>query len=327
VGGVEPLSRAVVTGGAGFVASHVVDALAARGVAVLVVDDMSRGSQANLQQSRSGPIHGAVDLLEQDIRDADAVEHAFRTFRPDVVFHLAAQIDVRKSMSAPAHDASINVLGSINVFSAAVAAGARRVVNTSTGGAIYGASAPVPTPESAPTEPLSAYGLSKRTAETYADWFRRTHGLDVLTLRYGNVYGPRQDPRGDAGVIAIFCDRIIAGGRPVIYGDGTQTRDFVFVGDVAAANVAAAEATAPPLRIYNVGTGVEVSVVELATAVAQAAGVTPVEPEFGPARAGEVQRSCLDVRNATRDLALASPTPLVDGLRDTLAWIRTLDAV
>jgi UDP-glucose 4-epimerase len=316
------MRRAVVTGGAGFVASHVVEALAGQDVAVLVVDDMSRGSRVNLEQAGSGD----VDLLEQDIRDGAAVEQAFLSFRPDVVFHLAAQIDVRRSMSAPEHDASVNVLGSINVFAAAVACGARRVVNTSTGGAIYGASAPVPTPESAPTEPLSAYGLSKRTAETYAAWFRHTYGLDVLTLRYGNVYGPRQDPDGDAGVIAIFCDRILDGKRPVVDGDGTQTRDFVYVRDVAAANIAAATAPAPPLQVYNVGTGVEMSVVELAAAVARAAGVDPetVAPEFAPPRAGEVQRSCLDVRTGARDLALAPPTPLVEGLRSTLAWIRTL---
>jgi len=316
------MERAVVTGGAGFIGSNVVDALIREGTAVLVVDDLSHGSLANLEEARSGKL----DLLVHDIRDSAGLEEAFESFRPDVVFHLAAQIDVRASMSAPARDASVNVLGSINVFAAADAAGVRRVVNTSTGGAIYGADALVPTPESAPTEPISAYGLSKRTVETYAEWFRRSRGLDVLTLRYGNVYGPRQDPRGDAGVIATFCDRVLDGEQLVVFGDGTQTRDFVFVGDVAAANLAAAKVDDPGLPIYNVGTGTEVSVAELAEAVVHAAGADPAEvtTEFAPARPGELHRSCLDVRNAARDLGIGPPTPLVDGLRVTLDWVAAL---
>jgi UDP-glucose 4-epimerase len=317
----QSIERAVVTGGAGFVGSTVTDALVAEGAAVLVIDDLSRGSRQNLSHA-----DGSVDLLVQDVRDGPAVERAVRAFRPDVVFHLAAQIDVRSSITAPAHDASVNVVGSVNVFQAAVSAGVRRVVNTSTGGAIYSPAAPVPTPETAATEPLSAYGLSKRTAEMYAGWFRRTHNLDVLTLRYGNVYGPRQDPRGDAGVIAIFCDRVLGGQPPVIYGDGRQTRDFIYVGDVAAANLAAARIGTTALHTYNVGSGVEVSVCDLAESVSRAAGVDPAGfvPEYAPARGGEVQRSCLDVRAAVGDLALAPPVPLVDGLRSTLEWVRTL---
>ena len=230
--------RAVVTGGAGFIGSNIVDGLVDAGAEVLVVDDLSRGARTNLKLALSR----TARLVELDVRDGLAVEEAFRSFRPELVFHLAAQIDVRVSMDEPARDAAVNVLGSVNVFAAAHAVGARRVVNTSTGGAIYGESEVVPTSEAVAADPVSAYGLSKLTAERYARWFHRTHGLDVMTLRYGNVYGPRQDPRCDAGVVAIFCDRVLAGRRPTIYGDGRQTRDYVFVADIVAANLATAQA-------------------------------------------------------------------------------------
>ncbi len=311
--------RAVVTGGAGFIGSTIVDALVAAGTDVLVVDDLSRGTRPNLESA----FERGAQLAELDIRDDRAVDEAFRSFRPELVFHLAAQIDVRVSMDEPARDAAVNVLGSVNVFSAAHGAGARRVVNTSTGGAIYGETDVVPTSEEVPAEPISAYGLSKLSAERYARWFRRTRGLQVVTLRYGNVYGPRQDPRGDAGVIAIFCDRVLAGRRPTVYGDGRQTRDYVFVGDIAAANLAAARAAAPAHGEYNIGTGREVSVVELAAAVAVAAGTDPADfaPEFAPARPGELRRSCLDVTRARGDLGLPPATPLSEGLARTLDWV------
>ena len=202
--------RAVVTGGAGFIGSHIVDALIDAGAEVLVVDDLSSGMLSNLETAMG---RGAR-LVKLDVCDGVAVGEAFGSFRPELVFHLAAQIDVRFSMEEPARDAAVNVLGSVNVFAAARAAGARRVVNTSTGGAIYGEANVVPTSEDVPASPLSPYALSKLTAEQYARWFCRIHGLDVVTLRYGNVYGPRQDPHGDAGVIAIFCDRVLAGRRP-----------------------------------------------------------------------------------------------------------------
>jgi UDP-glucose 4-epimerase len=212
------------------------------------------------------------------------------------------------------------------VFSAALAAGVRRVVNTSTGGAIYGETDVVPTPETTSPDPLSPYGLGKRTVERYGSWFRRSHGLDVVTLRYGNVYGPRQDPRGDAGVIAIFCDRVLAGQRPTVFGDGRQTRDYVFVGDIVTANRAAAAASDLPHEVYNIGTGTEVDVLTLAEAVAAAAGVDTADfaPELLPARPGEVLRSCLDVTRARTGLGLPAPTDLTAGLRATLDWVRTL---
>ncbi|MGH3512802.1 MAG: NAD-dependent epimerase/dehydratase family protein [Pseudonocardiaceae bacterium] len=315
--------RAVVTGGAGFIGSNIVDGLVDAGAEVLVVDDLSRGSRANLELALSR----TARLIELDVRDGLAVDEVFRSFRPELVFHLAAQIDVRVSMDEPARDAAVNVLGSVNVFAAAHAVGARRVVNTSTGGAIYGESAVVPTSEAVAADPVSAYGLSKLTAERYARWFHRMHGLDVVTLRYGNVYGPRQDPRCDAGVIAIFCDRVLAGRRPIVYGDGRQTRDYVFVADIVAANLAIARAVAPAHREYNVGTGTEVTVLELAQAVATAAGVDPVdfEPDFVPARPGELLRSCLDVTRARSDLGLQLPMPLPEGLACTVDWVRSVD--
>ncbi len=248
--------RAAVTGGAGFIGSNLVDRLVADGHPTLVVDDLSSGRAANLDRA----LAAGCAFTEMDVRDQAGLLDVFGAFRPDVVFHLAAQIDVRVSLADPLRDASLNVLGSINVFAAAHAAGVRRVVNTSTGGAIYGDGVPIPTPETTPTDPVSAYGLSKRTTECYAAWFRRTHGLDVVTLRYGNVYGPRQDPRGDAGVIALFVGRALAGRRPTVYGDGHQTRDYVYVGDIVAANLAAAGAARLAHDEYNVGSGTEVSV-------------------------------------------------------------------
>ncbi|MDT0353516.1 NAD-dependent epimerase/dehydratase family protein [Pseudonocardia charpentierae] len=318
------LRRVVVTGGAGFIGSTVVDTLIACGSDVLVLDDLSRGDLANLD----GACRNGAEFCELDIRDGAAVGAALLAFRPDTVFHLAAQIDVRHSMTDPAADAAVNVVGSINVFAAAAAAGVRRVVNTSTGGALYGDAQLLPTPETAPTTPASAYGLSKLTVEQYARWFREAKGLDVRTLRYGNVYGPRQDPAGDAGVIARFCYLALHGVRPTIYGDGRQTRDFVFVHDVATANLAIAAAVDLPQTAYNIGTGVEVDLLELAEAVAAAANLAPhvFRPRFEPERVGEVRRSCLDVSAARRDLALPAPTPLVDGLEHTLRWMRAVEA-
>lgn len=308
--------RAVVTGGAGFIGSSVVDALAARGATVLVVDNLSSGARGNLTAASAA----GVQLAALDIRDGQQLGEEIVGFGPDVVFHLAAQADVRVSMADPSLDASVNVLGSVNVFAAALRAGAR-VVNTSTGGAIYGADAPLPTDEEVEPQPISAYGLSKLTAERYARWFTQAHGLRVVTLRYGNVYGPRQDPAGDAGVIALFCDRARTGRRPIVFGDGSQTRDFVYVGDVVGANLAAAERELPH-PVYNVGTGVEISVLQLVAAVAAAANLDPQAflPEFAASRAGELDRSCLDATLGRGDLGLGEPIPLVEGLRTTMAW-------
>jgi UDP-glucose 4-epimerase len=313
--------RAAVTGGAGFIASNLVDELLSDGAEVLVVDDLRNGSLYNQESA----LAAGARLERLDVRDGARLRAVLAEFAPTTVFHLAAQIDVRASMADPAHDADINVLGSINVFAAALEAGARRVINTSTGGAIYGSTEEIPTPETHPALPMSAYGLSKRTAEEYGSWFHGAHGLDVVTLRYGNVYGPRQDPGGDAGVIARFCDRALAKEQPLVFGDGTQTRDYVFVADIVAANIAAAAAAELRHHVFNVGSGTETSVLELIAAVAAAAGLDAAAfaPQRRPARAGEVLRSCLDVSRARSELALPDPTPLTVGLAATLDWLRS----
>jgi UDP-glucose 4-epimerase len=315
--------RALVTGGAGFIGSHLVDALLDRGDEVAVVDDLSTGKRENLAAALS---RGA-DFHELDIRDAARLREVVAGGRPDIVFHLAAQIDVRKSLEDPAWDASINVIGTINVLEAARLADVRRVVNTSTGGAIYGETDVMPTPESVPPRPMAAYGQGKFCAEAYCGWYERLYGLSSVTLRYGNVYGPRQDPHGEAGVVAIFCGKLLAGERPTIFGDGRQTRDYVYVGDIVEANLAAA-AHPEAHGSYNTGTGTEASVLEVVAALREAAGASEgdFEPEFAPARPGELQRSWLDVTRARAELGFSAETDLVAGLKPTLEWAREAGA-
>lgn len=317
--------RAVVTGGAGFIGSHLTDALLSDGTDVLVIDDLSSGRLSNLEDALRKNCH----IERVDITDGARLLQVFRAFRPEVVFHLAAQMDVRHSMTDPARDALTNVVGSINVFAAAHDVAARRIVNTSTGGAIYGESVPVPTPESAPRDPASAYGLSKRTVEEYAAWFRRSRGVDVVTLRYGNVYGPRQDPHGDAGVIALFCGCASRGQRPTVYGDGSQTRDYAYVDDIVAANVLTARRPSLSFAEYNIGSGQEISVLQLLDAVTAVAGIDAADfvPHFAPARAGELSRSCLDTARARQDLRTPPPTDLTTGLRRTVSWVRTVEGL
>src|ERR687894_690637 len=249
--------KTLVTGGAGFIGSNLVDALVARGDEVAVIDDVSTGKRDNLEQA----LANGAELIELDVRDAEAVTAALERVRPEVVFHLAAQIDVRKSVADPAHDSRVNVEGTINVLNAAHASGARRLVNTSTGGAIYGEGQIIPAPEDHPVAPEAPYGLSKYCAENYCALFTRLHGLSTVSLRYGNVYGPRQDPLGEAGVIAIFCGKLLAGERPTIFGDGKQTRDYVYVGDVVDANLKAADTQTA--GAVNIGVGKEVSVLDI----------------------------------------------------------------
>ncbi|HYJ21497.1 MAG TPA: NAD-dependent epimerase/dehydratase family protein, partial [Solirubrobacterales bacterium] len=226
----------LVTGGAGFIGSNLVDALLARGDTVTVVDDLSTGRRENLD----GALAGGADLVELDIRDGDALTALTARVAPEAIFHLAAQIDVRRSVADPAFDSSINVGGTANLLEAARAAGTRRFVFVSTGGAIYGEGEgqELPLPESAPIAPMSPYGQSKHAAEGYLGLWNRMYDLATISMRFGNVYGPRQDPLGEAGVIAIFCGRLREGGRPTVYGDGKQTRDYIYVGDVVAAALA-----------------------------------------------------------------------------------------
>jgi UDP-glucose 4-epimerase len=309
--------RCLVTGGAGFIGSNLVDALLARGEEVTVVDDISTGRRSNLE----GALAAGAELAEIDIRDAAALGELARRTDPEVVFHLAAQIDVRKSLTDPAFDAAINVGGTANVLEAARTAGSRRVVFVSTGGAIYGEGEgqALPLGEDTPIAPMSAYGQSKYAAEGYMALYERLCGLSSISLRLGNVYGPRQDPLGEAGVIAIFCGLLRSGGRPTVFGDGTQTRDYIYVGDVVAAALVAAgtEASGP----LNIGTGRETSVLELVEALAGIGGVEGFEPEFAPPRAGEVQRISIDASLAERELGWRAETDLAEGLRLTLEAI------
>jgi UDP-glucose 4-epimerase len=307
--------RALVTGGAGFIGSNLVDALVQRGDEVTAIDDVSTGKRANLDHA----IQNGATLVELDIRDAEAVHAAVEQARPETIFHLAAQIDVRKSVADPANDSRINVEGTVNVLKAAQAHGVTRFVNTSTGGAIYGEGQIIPAPEDHPVAPEAPYGLSKFCAEQYCLLFTRLHGLSTVSLRYGNVYGPRQDPLGEAGVVAIFCGKLLDGERPTIFGDGAQTRDYVYVGDVVDANLKAAETQTS--GAVNIGYGDEVSVLDIVD-VLKAHSDGAFEPKHAPERPGEVRRIALDTSRARQELGWQAETGLEDGLERTLASLR-----
>ena len=302
--------RAVVTGGAGFVGSHVVEALLARGDEVTVLDNLSSGRRENVPD-------GAT-FAEGDIREP--LDSVFDEARPDVVFHLAAQIDVRRSVAEPDYDATVNVLGTIRVLEAARKHDAQ-VVFSSTGGAIYG-ECEAPAPETAERNPLSPYGTSKLAAEEYLASYNRLYGSGHVALRYGNVYGPRQDPHGEAGVVAIFFNCFLAGTTPKIYGDGRQTRDYVYAGDVARATLAAADREG---GVFNIGTGRETSVLELYDLCRTVSGAD-VEAERAPERVGELGRSVLDVSLAARELGWRPERALDEGLAATWAWFSRLPA-
>jgi UDP-glucose 4-epimerase len=306
--------RCLVTGGAGFIGSNLVDALLARGDEVTVVDDLSTGRESNLEPG----LAAGAELSEMDIRDGEALSRLAAERRPETIFHLAAQIDVRKSLADPFFDAGVNVGGTANVLEAARAGECGRVVSISTGGAIYGEGdgQQLPLGEDAPIAPMSAYGQSKFAAEGYLSLYHRLYGLSGVSLRLGNVYGPRQDPLGEAGVIAIFCGLLKEGGRPTVYGDGTQTRDYIYVGDVVSAAMAAgdSDATGP----INIGTGKETNVLELIEALRGLSGNEDFEPNFAPERTGEVQRITIDAGRAESELDWHPEVDLREGLRITL---------
>jgi UDP-glucose 4-epimerase len=299
--------RALVTGGAGFIGSHLVDVLLEQGDEVTVVDHMNRTSNLEAAASRG------ARLVRGDVTDVAAMIDAFGAAQPEAVYHLAAQIDVRRSVRDPSTDAHQNVGGTAAVLEAARGAGVRRVVLASTAG-VYGDPPGLPIAEDAPIAPLSPYGAGKAAAESYLALFSRLYGVSTLSLRMSNVYGPRQHPHGEAGVIAIFC-AAAAEGRPVIvFGDGAQTRDFVYVEDVVQAFAAAGRSDEQ--GAINLSTGVETSLVDLAAALR-------LETVDGPARLGEIARSSLDPAAAAARLGWSARTPLAEGLRRTLAWIRS----
>jgi UDP-glucose 4-epimerase len=301
--------RVLVTGGAGFIGSHLTDALVVRGDAVEIVDDMSTG--------RPGRVPEQAALHKLSVTDAAALTALAEDFAPELICHLAAQIDVRSSVAHPAEDAQANVTGTVNVLEAARAVGAR-VLFCSTGAVIYGRDAPIPSMEDVLPLPESPYGVAKHCAEQYVLLYNRLHGTSHAVLRFANVYGPRQDPAGLAGVVAIFCAQALAGERPVIYGDGQQTRDYVYVADAVGAFLAAADSGRP--GTWNIGTGVEVSVLELTRVISQVAGY-PLDPVFAPARPGELLRGALAPERARRDLGWAPATSLADGVGRVYRWI------
>jgi UDP-glucose 4-epimerase len=304
--------RAIVTGGAGFIGSNIVDALLERGDEVTVLDDLSTGKRENLAPA----LARGAELVVLDIRDGALLSAAVERARAEAIFHLAAQIDVRRSIADPAWDASINVAGTINVLEAARVHQVGRLVNSSTGGAIYGEAEKIPSDERTPPLPEAAYGQSKLAAEGYLGLYERLYQQSSVTLRYGNVYGPRQDPLGEAGVIAIFAGLLESGGRPTVFGDGRQTRDYVYVGDVVAANLAAADAAVHgPI---NIGTGVETDVLALIEMMGELAGARAFDPIFAPARLGELPRSCLEITRAREMLGWSPRVAIREGLRLTL---------
>lgn len=309
-------SRTVlVTGGAGFIGSHVCEAYRDAGWRVVAVDDLSSGRRENVPEG--------VELVELDIR-SDELPALMEARGVELVNHHAAQIDVRVSVARPRHDASINVDGWLNVLRSAHAAGVARIVYVSSGGVVYGEPERIPTPERAPKAPISPYGVSKLAGEHYMFFYRKVHGLEGVTLRYSNVYGPRQDPHGEAGVVALFSRRLLEGEDLRVFGDGEQTRDYVYVGDVAAANLLLSSLPLPdPTSIddvaYNVATGTETSVIELADTIIEASGARAAK-QFAPPRPGELQRSCLDTSRLT-STGWSPDVDLAEGLRRTYEHI------
>ena len=312
--------RALVTGGAGFIGSHVADLFLSNGWSVDIIDNLSSGRREN--------VSSAAKLHTIDIRSPEAAS-LVRGGSFDVIAHLAAQIDVRKSVNDPAFDASVNVLGALNLVEAlrqsdGTGAQHTRLVFASTGGALYGDHATPPNAETVAKEPDSPYGIAKLATELYLSYYARVQGMNMAAVRFANVYGPRQDPHGEAGVVAIFCERILSGRPLTVFGDGTQTRDYVHVSDVAAATFVAATKSLPdPRRLddraFNVGTGVATSVLSLAEVLRKAAGST-TRIEFAPKRPGEQQQSFLTVEKARSQLGWSAKISLDDGLADTFRW-------
>jgi UDP-glucose 4-epimerase len=302
--------KIAVTGGAGFIASQIADAFVAAGHEVIVIDNLTGGKRSN--------VPSAAKFYPVDIR-APEIAEIFRSERPDVLSHHAAQLDVRRSVADPKYDADVNLLGTLNLLEAARAVGVSRVLFASSGGAVYGEQQIFPAPESHPHHPISPYGITKSTGELYLAFYHAVHGIPYVALRYSNVFGPRQDPHGEAGVVAIFCQRLLAGEIPTIYGDGKQTRDYVFVGDVVRANVAAlASDFVGPV---NIGTSIETDVNALCDHLRVITGC-PHEAKHAPARAGEQMRSVVAIDRAREVLGWRPEVTLEEGLRRTIEYFR-----
>ena len=303
-------STVCVTGGAGFIGSHVADALVARGHRVIILDDLSSGRRSN--------VPAGAELVVLDVRSREAADLLVDR-GVEILVHHAAQMDVRRSVEDPRFDADVNILGLLNLLEAARRGRVRQIVLASTGGAIYGEQDAFPAGEDHPVRPLSPYGVAKLASERYLYFYHCQYGLDATCLRYANVYGPRQNPHGEAGVVAIFLHKLLAGEQPVINGDGLQTRDYVFVGDVVSANLAAIGR--PGFGIYNVGTGIETDVNTLFGHLHRAIGSGPAAAH-GPGKPGEQLRSSISSALLERELGVTVATPLADGLARTAAWFR-----
>jgi len=313
--------RTLVTGAAGFIGSTLVDRLLADRHSVIGVDDLSSGRIGNLEKAHQ---HPDFEFAKADIVDADLIG-LLADSQPEVVFHLAAQIDVRRSVADPQFDASVNVVGTVRLAEAARRAGVRKVVHTSSGGSIYGTPPTYPTSEAVPTDPASPYAAGKVAGEVYLNTFRHLYGLECSHIAPANVYGPRQDPHGEAGVVAIFAKALLSGKPTKVFGDGSNTRDYVFVDDVVDAFVKASGEAGGGQR-FNIGTGVETSDRQLHSAVAAAVGA-PDDPEFHPPRLGDLRRSCLDIRRAEQVLGWRPQVMLDDGVAQTVAFFRQAQTV
>jgi UDP-glucose 4-epimerase len=302
--------RIIVTGGAGFIGSHVTDMLVEQGHTVAVVDDLSSGREENVPANAT--------LIKTDIRSEEAAAFV-SDFNPETIYHLAAQMDVRKSVYDPSFDADVNIRGALNLIEAGRRADLKRVVFSSTGGAIYGDQNVYPADESHAEWPLSPYGITKLALEKYLYYYHIEYGLNVVCLRYANVYGPRQNAHGEAGVIAIFSRRLLSGEAPTIFGDGENTRDFVYVGDVVDANRAGLDRIG--YTIYNVGTGIESTVNEVYQKLNEIIGAG-IEPVYAEPRPGEQRRSSITAKKIEAELGVSINTPLSEGLKKTVAWFR-----
>ncbi|OGG26455.1 UDP-glucose 4-epimerase [Candidatus Gottesmanbacteria bacterium RIFCSPLOWO2_01_FULL_39_12b] len=306
--------KIVVTGGAGFIASHIVDAYISQGHNVVVVDDLSTGKKEFVSQK--------ARFYQVDIRDNEKIEKIFKKEKPEVLNHHAAQISVRNSVDNPQFDAEVNIIGLLNLLEAGRKTGVRKVIFASSGGVVYGEASKLPTPESyTPLQPLSPYGVTKLVSEHYLNFYDKTYNLPYVALRYANVYGPRQNPHGEAGVVAIFSLKLLRGEIPTINGDGFQTRDYIYVGDVVEANIKALETA--NIGAFNIGTGIETNVVEIFEEIKRCVG-SDINANYGPEKTGEQKRSSLDNKLALEKLSWSPKVFLAEGIKKTVDYFRSV---